>query len=435
MKFLTLLGVMVALCLYVNGQTYKALKVGDKVPDISLTNLYNNPTSALKLSDLKGKYVILDFWEPYCSSCLEALVQLEHLQAKYSSQMQVITLVSNGTKEKILAKLQAIKPLSKFSLPIAFHNDFMYKLFPHEIVSHVIWIDPTGKIAAITGSKNITERNIIELLEKGKVNWQMKVDASTFDYNAPLLSATDDDNQLFQREAFYSVVTGHKKGIAATNIVTRDTLNGKLMISNFNETLLQLCNSTITGAGGATVNPKYLILETPDPSKFIYDSTIDFDTWYAQNSYCYSAVLPYETSKEDIRSFVRANLAQWLQITKGVSVTREKRMINSMVITKSTHAIKVNIAYKNISSNQFKTFINSTIGNLTWFFNHDAPGLPPAVDETGLSKSDRINVAIPLNVLNHFDQLQKSMAQQGLLIRIEPRLQDVLVVKQVIHQN
>lgn len=426
---------MIALCLYANGQTYKPLKVGDYIPDISLTNIYNNPTPTIKLSDLKGKYVILDFWEPYCSSCLEALVQLEQLQANYSSQIKVITLVSNGTKEKILAKLKAIKSLRNLSLPIAFHNDFMYRLFPHEIVSHVIWVDPTGKIAAITGSKNITERNINELLNKGKVNWQMKVDAPTFDYKAPLLSPTDNDKELFQREGFYSVVTGYKKGIAATNVVTGDSLNGKLMITNFNETLLQLCNSTITGAGGATVNPKYLILETPDPSKFIYDSTIDFDTWYSQNSYCYSALLPYETSKENQRSFVRTNMAQWLQITKGISVTKEKRMINSMVITKGTDAIKTSITYKKVASNQFKTFTNSTIGNLTWFFNQNAPGLPPAVDETGLSKSDRINVVIPLNVLNHFDQLQKSMAQQGLLIRIEPRLQEVLVIKQVIHQN
>jgi len=46
----------------------KALSIGDTVPDITIANVYNYRSSTIRLSDLKGKLVILDFWSTWCTN-------------------------------------------------------------------------------------------------------------------------------------------------------------------------------------------------------------------------------------------------------------------------------------------------------------------------------------------------------------------------------
>lgn len=45
-----------------------------------------------KLSDLKGKVVVLDFWATYCPPCLEEIPHLNDLQTKYGENLQIVGL-------------------------------------------------------------------------------------------------------------------------------------------------------------------------------------------------------------------------------------------------------------------------------------------------------------------------------------------------------
>lgn len=55
------------------------LTIGDKVPDIVLNHVINYKAGDIKLSDFKGKLVILDFWSSWCGACIALFPHMDSL--------------------------------------------------------------------------------------------------------------------------------------------------------------------------------------------------------------------------------------------------------------------------------------------------------------------------------------------------------------------
>jgi len=75
-----------------------------------------------KLSDYRGKVVVLDFWATYCPPCLEEIPHLVNLQNKYRDQdFEVIGLHVGG--EEDLPKVPAFIEKLKMNYVLAFPED------------------------------------------------------------------------------------------------------------------------------------------------------------------------------------------------------------------------------------------------------------------------------------------------------------------------
>ena len=122
----------------------KAKKVqaaGVEAPDFTLKDIKGND---FKLSSLRGKIVVLDFWGSWCGWCIKGMPKMKEYYEKYKGKFEILGVDCNDTEAKWKAAVE------KHQLPwIHVYNpkdskvlsDYAVQGFPTKIV-----IDANGKI-------------------------------------------------------------------------------------------------------------------------------------------------------------------------------------------------------------------------------------------------------------------------------------------------
>lgn len=111
---------------------------------------FNLPTSdgkMLKLSDYKGKVVILDFWATWCPPCRKGIPDLVDLKKKYGSKgLEVIGIsVDRETKNEVVPFIKEYK----INYPVVFYDDKVITNYGGiRAIPTSFIIDKQGKIVA-----------------------------------------------------------------------------------------------------------------------------------------------------------------------------------------------------------------------------------------------------------------------------------------------
>ena len=116
---------------------------GELAPDFELPNLQGSTT---KLSSLRGKYVVLDFWGSWCVWCIRGIPKMKEAYTKYKDKMEILGVDCRDTEEKWRAAvdehqlpwLQVRCPDEKLQ---TIADQYGIEGFPTKVV-----IDPNGKI-------------------------------------------------------------------------------------------------------------------------------------------------------------------------------------------------------------------------------------------------------------------------------------------------
>jgi cytochrome c biogenesis protein CcmG/thiol:disulfide interchange protein DsbE len=119
---------------------------GDPIPDFTL-KLYQGyeyeGKSEIKLSDLRGKVVVLNFWASWCKPCEQEAAELEQAWETYSPSGQVVFLGADYVDTEPEARIY----LQKFGISYANGPDMGTKisqLFRIQGVPETYFIDPQG---------------------------------------------------------------------------------------------------------------------------------------------------------------------------------------------------------------------------------------------------------------------------------------------------
>lgn len=133
--------------------------VGLEAPDFSCSDLSGH---SISLSKLKGKVVLLDFWESWCGYCLLAFPKVNELQTEYQKDGLVIigVTVDNANQIKKLARANSLKYPNVLASP-----DILKKYNVNARPTYVL-IDRAGIIQRVSlGDLDAIKSKIAEIIK------------------------------------------------------------------------------------------------------------------------------------------------------------------------------------------------------------------------------------------------------------------------------
>ncbi len=382
-----------------------SLTIGDTLPDIALSNIINYKTPSAKLSSFKDKLVLLDFFATWCSSCIKELPKLDSLQKKYGPQLQVL-LVTTEPLQKIEALRKKNKRFAACSLPIVYADSVLHQRFPRKFIPHEVWIDPQGRVAAITDAAQVTEANLLAVLSGAPVTLPLKQDLIDFKAAIPFLQNPHIAQHLNYGAAFapYIPNIGSTQGRTTKDATTRYYF--------INTPLLALYQKAWDFA------PNRLVLELPCPERFS-KAMKDKEEWKRHNLVCYELLLPSAAPPGLAFSYMRRDLEHFTNLHGRVESRKTKCWALVCAGTPPpTTGKSPFIGPDSIES--YRLFTNQPIAALVEAINTD--GFPIIIDETDLAY--HLDLRLPNEVFHSLTTLARVLIPYGFtLVPVERELE------------
>jgi thiol-disulfide isomerase/thioredoxin len=385
-----------------------ALSVGEKLPVVAFTSVINSKSNRISTGDYKGKYLILDFWASWCTSCLRKFPAADSLQRIYGDRLQILLVNTISTKDDV-AKMRAVyarmkKLLPGFSLPSVVGDSVLLKYFPHHALPHTVWLDTSMRVVAITSGEQLTAANVSRFVSGEPLSLAGKKETLSYDMTKPLfvLGNGGDASTILERVSF----AGYIEGLPPAAWMQSDKNATATRIIATNQTRVSL----FKWAFSVTLRANRIISHLPELS---------------DDRFCYERIMQ-PVSKTQIKERMQSDLQKFFSAT----AVKDTVLMPALVVSADRSRIryasdgtekKYNL-YDELEKEKqlFATPIRILLG---WL---DDRSLLPVVDETGITLPIDLEFSIPLAPT--LDNIKEILTQKGFQFKTENRPVEVFVI-------
>ncbi len=263
----------------------KVLKVGDDFVPPNTIKIMRGPFNTIDWASLQDKVIVLDFFDTFCTACIEAMPHLQQLQDKLGSKLLIINVgwQDRSTLTRFFDKNEFLKR-NKVNLPVIYADDYLGTLFPHVGKPHVVLLF-RGKVQAITFSSAINEKNILTLFKTGSITLPLKDD---FAVDRGGIQDLNSQSNIVAG----SWITGYQNGIPTQGLqFDTDSVTGKFRSSMYNRSIFRALLNTWS----RIQRPDFLVNENrvkwivKDPGR--YDDILNIgEEWLGKYGVCYQRI-------------------------------------------------------------------------------------------------------------------------------------------------
>lgn len=270
-----------------------------------------NTSQPIKLSQLQGKIVLIDFWTYCCINCIHVLPDLHRLEKKYPQLVVIGVHSAKFDGEKNPANIREAILRYEIEHPVLIDNNFeVWKQYNVRAWPTFFLIDPKGKITGYASGEGIYEL-FDPLIEK-----------MTAYYDS--LNTLNHTPLTFQTQSF---TPSHTSPLRFPGKIISDTIKNHLFISDSNNDRILIIDETgkildsigsgIAGFQDGTFStsqfyrPMGLALDQPNNILYISD---------LQNHAIRQADLKNKTVKTILGNGKQSNMHQtWIPSTHGLN--------------------------------------------------------------------------------------------------------------------
>jgi thiol-disulfide isomerase/thioredoxin len=177
---------------------------GDKWPDLEFKEIKNYHQPTLRLSDFKGKALLLSFWSHSCAPCIEAFPHLDSMQERFKDRLQVIVInpeTADSTRKFFQRKNKLPQPKI---IPMVTGEKVLAKTVN---VLGDLWFDSARIFRFATESQNVTVENMQMFLNGIPLPFKKRLKLTEFDTNTPLIA--EGGGRWLDSIGFYSYFFHH----------------------------------------------------------------------------------------------------------------------------------------------------------------------------------------------------------------------------------
>jgi thiol-disulfide isomerase/thioredoxin len=437
----------------------KELRTGDKMPDVPFGEVMNDLMGKARFSQLKGKLVILDFWNSNCSPCIAAFPEMEKLQKEFGNQIQIILVNPQQTREEILAQ-QAIRGFYlPSSLPSIVNATNIEQYFPSKgETGYHVWIDGKGVVRLRgNGHLNTYPEKINKLLSGKDISFIP-------DENIQLNKQSQSLFQLYGKAAsplnvqYSSSIykfNAEYKYYGANLTTTIDSITGTSRMGYYNQDIQSLYLSAVKNNkvlqsewaqilnGRSSLSPrleveKTTMLEVKDPALYslAYATSSEvIDQWYMNNKFSYEQITPVIFSDTLRREYMLEDLNRFFGGLYRTEGKIEQRLVDCYVLVQKIQ--NDNLATKTTESGikQVMRDGKKMMGYYNWNLRAVLKvygiqldwGHLLFIDETGIK--NKVDIELQENIPT-VEALKQALQPYGLDIISETRKRSFLVLNE-----